>query len=127
MFEKMLSDFENLKEELSLLISGDEAPAEIMLAQKKFIERGGVIKTLVQKRNGENESFLQAHKRLGEQVRVLESVQARLMLFDRRIVYVMSYDPQNIVKSTGIRFEYAPLGQLMDTLFMQYWDKGQEL
>lgn len=127
MFEKMLPDFENVKEEVNLLISGDEAPAEVMLAQKNIIERGGRIRTLVQKRTKENESFLQARKQIGEWVRVHAPVNARLMLFDKKVAYVMSYDPNNYVKSMGIRFDYAPLAQLMNMLFLQYWEKGDEI
>lgn len=127
MFDRMVPDFETIKEELDLLISGDEAPAEIILAQKHFIERGGIIRTLAQKRNEQNEPFLKAHKQMGEQVRVIDLVKTRLMIFDRRIVYVMSYDPENIFKSVGIRFDYAPLGQLMHSLFMQYWEIGKEI
>jgi sugar-specific transcriptional regulator TrmB len=124
MFEKMLPDLNSVKEELNLLISGDEAPAEIMLAQKNIVDRGGTVRTLVQKRNKENEHFLQARKKMGEHVRVHTLVNARLMLFDRKIAYVMSYDPNNFIKSTGIRFEYAPLAQLMTMVFLQYWEKG---
>jgi len=127
MFEKFLPDFENVKEELDLLISGDEIPAEIMLAQKRLLDRGVVIRSLFQNRTEKNEKFLQARKRMGEQVRIYKPINLRIMLFDRKIAYVMSYDPTNYIKSTGIRFEYAPLGQLMHGLFMQYWEKGKEL
>ncbi len=67
------------------------------------------------------------HQKLGEQIRICKPVNARIFLFDRRVVYVMSYDPNNYIKSIGIRFEYAPLGQMMHGLFMQYWEKGEEL
>lgn len=127
MFEKMLPDFENVTQEVNLLISGDEAPAEIMLAQKNIVDRGGIVRTLVQKRNKDNEHFLQTRKKMGEQVRAHALVNARLMLFDKKIAYVMSYDPTNFIKSTGIRFEYAPFAQLMNMLFLQYWEKGIEV
>lgn len=127
MFEKMQPDYAAVKEELNLLISGDEVPAEVILAQKKLLERGVLIRSLFQNRTKENEQFLFARKRMGEKVRVYKPINLRIMLFDRKIAYVMSYDPQNYIKSTGIRFEYAPLGKLMHGLFMQYWEKGKEL
>ncbi len=127
MFEKMLPDFAKVEKELNLLVSGDEVPAEVILAQKKLLDKGVVIRSLFQNRTHENEKFLQARRNMGEQVRVYKPVNLRIMLFDRKIAYVMSYDPNNYIKSTGIRFEYAPLGQLMHGLFMQYWEKGKEL
>lgn len=124
MFEEALSDIEKTKEEMDNLASGDELPAEIMLAQKKALVRGVTIKTLFQKRNQKNESFIQARVKIGEQIRISESLNSRIVIFDRRIVYIMSYDPSNYIKSMGIRFEYAPFGQLMYQMFLQYWERG---
>ena|SRR3989338_6442259 len=124
LFEKALSDIQNAREEMDNLASGDELPAEIMLAQKHALERGVTIKTLFQKRNKNNESFIQARTKMGEQMRITEAVNTRIVIFDKRIVYIMSYDPSNYIKSNGIRFEYAPVGQLMHQVFMQYWDRA---
>lgn len=127
MFEKALSDIENAREEMDNLASGDELPAEIMLAQKKALERGVTIRTLFQKRNEKNESFIKARIKMGEQIRISESLNSRIVIFDRRIVYVLSYDPSNYIRSIGIRFEYAPFAQLMYQLFLQYWERGMVL
>lgn len=126
LFEKALSDIDNAKEEMENLASGDELPAEIMLAQKNALERGVNIRTLFQKKNKENESFIRARTKMGEQIRIYKNVNVRIVIFDRKIVYFMSYDPANYIKSTGIRFEYAPMGQLIHNLFEQYWEKGIE-
>jgi sugar-specific transcriptional regulator TrmB len=127
MFEKAIDDLENVKREINFLASGDEIPAEIMLAQTNALKRGVVIRSLFQKRTKENESFLQARKQMGEMIRIYKPVNVRIFLFDQKVTYVMSYDSSNYIKSMGIRFEYAPLGQLMHALFMQYWEKGKEL
>ena len=127
MFDKFLPDFDTVEEELDLLISGDEIPAEVMFAQKKLIEKGVLIRSHFQNKTKKNESFLQARKRMGEEVRVYKPLNTRIMIFDKKIAYIMSYDPHNYIKSTGIRFEYPPLAQLMHGLFMQYWEKGKEL
>lgn len=127
MFEKALADIQNAKDEMDNLASGDELPPEIMLAQKEALDRGVRICTLFQKRNEKNESFIKARMKMGEQIRISESLNTRIVIFDKRIVYVMSYDPTNYIKSMGIRFEYAPLGQLMYQQFEQYWEKGKEI
>ncbi len=127
LFEKALSDIENAKEEMLNLASGDELPAEIMLAQKNALERGVAIKTLFQKRNEKNEAFIQARMKMGEQIRISEALNSRIVIFDRKIVYVMSYDPSNYIKSIGIRFEYAPFGQMMHQTFLQHWERGIEV
>jgi len=127
MFEISVEDMEKTNKEFCLFISGDEKPAEVTLAQNNLIKRGVVIKTLAQRRDSENEQMLQSMKRAGEEVRIHPVVNARILIFDRHIVYVTSYDPTNHLKSTGIRFEYAPLGQLMHGLFMHYWEQGKEL
>jgi len=127
LFEKALSDINNVKEEMDNLASGDELPAEIMLAQKKALERGVAIRTLFQKRDEKNESFIKARIKMGEQIRISPSLNTRIVIFDKRVVYIMSYDPSNYIKSTGIRFEYAPFGQLMYQLFLQYWERGKDV
>lgn len=127
MFEKALADIRNTKEEMDNLASGDELPPEIMLAQKEALDRGVVIRTVFQKRNSENESFIKARVKMGEQIRLSQPLNARIVIFDRKIVYIMSHDPSDYIKSMGIRFEYAPLGQLIYQQFLQQWDKGSEL
>ena len=127
LFEKALFDIQNAKEEMNNLASGDELPAEIMLAQKEALDRGVTIRTLFQKRTEKNESFIKARMKMGEQIRILPSLDTRIVIFDRKVVYIMSYDPTNYIKSTGIRFEYAPFGQLMYQLFSQYWERGVEV
>jgi hypothetical protein len=109
------------------LASGDELPAEIMLAQKNALDRGVNIRTIFQKRDEKNESFIHARTHMGEQIRISKALNTRIVIFDRRIVYVMSYDPTNYLKSIGIRFEYDPLGQLMYQLFLQYWKQSADL
>lgn len=127
MQEKEINDLENAKDEVNLLVSGDELPAELMFALKKAIDRGVRIQEIVQKNSGENNSVLQARKKMGMHLRYHQPVNARLLVFDRKIVYFMSYEPGKFFESNGIRFEYAPIGQLMNALFMQYWEKGKEL
>jgi sugar-specific transcriptional regulator TrmB len=127
LFEKALLDIQHAREEMDNLASGDELPAEIMLAQKQALDRGVTIRTLFQKRNEYNESFIQARTKMGEQMRITEALNTRIVIFDRRIVYIMSYDPTNYIKSNGIRFEYAPVGQLMYQVFMKHWAKGIEV
>jgi sugar-specific transcriptional regulator TrmB len=127
LFEKSLSDINNLKEEMDNLASGDELPAEIMLAQKNALDRGVNIRTIFQKRDEKNESFIRARTLMGEQFRISKALNTRIVIFDRRVVYVMSYDPTNYLKSVGIRFEYDSLGQLMYQLFLQYWKQSADL
>ncbi|MBP9797881.1 hypothetical protein KBC70_01915 [Candidatus Woesebacteria bacterium] len=127
MFEKALADIQNAKDEMDNLASGDELPPEIMLAQKEALDRGVRICTLFQKRNEENESFIKARVNMGEQIRLSQPLNARIVIFDKRVVYIMSHDPSDYIRSMGIRFEYAPLGQLMFQQFLQYWEKGTEL
>lgn len=124
MFEKALADIQNVKNEMDNLASGDELPAEIMLAQKEALERGIVIRTLFQKRNEKNESFIKARTRMGEQIRLTQPLNVRMVIFDKRVVYIMSHDPSDYIKSMGIRFEYAPIGQLIYQQFLHYWEKG---
>ena len=127
MFEKALADIKNAKQEMDNLASGDELPAEIMLAQKEALDRGVIIKTLFQKRTAENETFIRVRMKMGEQIRISETLNSRIVIFDRKVVYIMSYDPSNYIKSLGIRFEYVPFGQLMYQLFLQYWKRGKHL
>ncbi len=127
MFEKAISDINNLKYEMNNLASGDELPAEIMLAQKNALDRGVKIRTLFQKRNENNEEFIKVRTKMGEEIRISETLNSRIVIFDKKIVYIMSYDPKNYIKSMGIRFEYEPFGQMMYDQFQKQWEKGLKL
>lgn len=127
MFDKSAEDLRNTKKEAHLIVSGDEAPAEVMLEDKRAIERGVSIKMLVQKRNQSNEALLQNWKRIGIEVRLTPPLNARILIHDERIVYFMSYDSKNIRASIGIRFEYEPLGRLINTIFLERWRTAERL
>ncbi len=125
MFGKAISDMQSVEKEIDLIISGDETPAEIMLENKRAIERGVSIKMLVQKRNKLNEALLCNWQRIGLEVRVCQPIHARISIYDSDTVYFMSYHPENIGSSTGIRFQYKPFARLMKSLFDKLWKTAE--
>lgn len=127
MFEKAIEDYKVTKSAINVIVSGHEVPADLMLEQKRAIERGVKVRMLVQVRDESNEHILQNWKRMGTEVRQTQLIRARIIIYDGHIVYFMSYDPKNMQQSIGIRFDYEPIGKVMSALFMRYWNIAKQV
>jgi hypothetical protein len=45
----------------------------------------------------------------------------RLFIYDKKIVYLTSFDAKNPGSAFGVRFDYSPLALQMSQLFEQNW------
>ena len=124
LFELSNIDMDASQHEVDLIISGFESPTETMLANKRALDRGVLIKNLVQQDGfREKERYLN-WKRLGIEIRMCKSIDARILIYDTKIVYLVSYDPYDNKKATGVRIVYQPIAEMMKVLFKQKWDDG---
>ncbi len=115
------------KSEINLIASGVEVPAETILQNQRAVERGVRVRLLVENLREISEDKLRSWKKAGVEVRRYPSIEARIFIFDHKVVYFTSYDPENIQQALGMRFDYAPYAALMDELFEQRWKLGKEI
>lgn len=121
MYDFLINDFRAVKESAHLVVSGLEAPAEIVLENKRAIERGVSIKTIVQETGSYNKEMLSNWKKMGIEVRVIKLIEVRIFLFDQKIVYLLTYQPLRNEEIIGIRLAYPPIARLINELFVERW------
>lgn len=121
------SDLQTAEKEYFLIVSGDEVPAEVILAQKRAMERGVEIRMIVQRLDGENREMLKNWRRLGTKIRFGPTIRTRVTLIDSKIVYLISYDPEDYKKALGVRIAYPPVASLMREMFYQRWKQSEKL
>jgi sugar-specific transcriptional regulator TrmB len=125
--DKGLNDQKRAEKEICLLVSGDEVPAEVMLANKRAMERGVKIKILAQKVDERNREMIRNWQRMGMEVRVGKMLEARVIIIDEKVVYLVSYNPEKNEEGVGVRLAYPPIVRLMREVFKRRWREGKEL
>ena len=121
-------DVRAVKESIDIIVSGHEIPESMYLAHHQAVAKGAKIRRIVHQKDrrftAENEIW---KKELGAEVRYLPDFSLRLLIYDKRIVYITSFDPENNKAAFGVRFEYPPLAMQMTELFEQNWQKATKL
>jgi len=52
---------------------------------------------------------------------------ARIIIFDSKIFYLTSYNPQNKEEAIGIRFAYPPIAKQISDLFEKRWKASKPI
>ncbi len=120
-------DTRQTKESINLIASGLNVPAETFLVTKQAVERGVKVRWLVQNMKEVSPQSLYTCKKAGIEVKYYPNMEARIFIFDHKVVYFTSYDPKNIQEAIGMRFEYGPYANFMDELFEQRWKLAKSL
>jgi hypothetical protein len=102
-------------------------PDEIYLAHRKAIAQGARVRRIVHQKDRRFTSINEEWKKMGAEVRYLPDFSLRMLIYDKRIVYITSFDPDSPTSAFGVRFEYEPLAMQMTELFEQNWQKAYEL
>lgn len=123
LLERTKNDAEHTKNTFDHIVSGHEIPADSILAYKKSLERGVKIRIIVHQ--VPQKQMVESWKRMGVEIRYYPDIAGRVFIFDKRIVYFTSYNPNKNQEAIGMRFEYAPFALLMDELFEQKWKIGK--
>lgn len=127
LLERSNEDMSKAKSRVNLIVSGLEVPAETVLAYKRACERGVRIRTLVQRLDEVNKEMLKNWRKVGIDVRFFPLLEARVIVFDLQIVYIISYNPNKQDEGVGVRFDYPPIAKIMDELFEERWKKSGEI
>lgn len=120
-------DIKQAKKEVHHIVSGLEIPAENILEIKNAALRGVDVKFLVQQLTEVNKEMLKNWQKIGINIRYYPSLEARIISIDSHIVYITSYNAEQQEEGVGVRFEYAPIAQIMNGVFHQRWNIGTEI
>lgn len=124
---KTNSDFESCEKEACLIVSGLEVPSETVLGYKKAIDRGIVIRIIVQNLDEAKQEMLESWQKMGIEVRHYPSIEARIFVFDAKIAYITSYNPKLQEEGLGVRFNHPPVARIFQELFESRWEKSKKL
>jgi len=122
--QKTTADLVSAESEVCLIISGAELPAETIRALKQAVDRKVPVRMLVQTRSQKSKEMFANWKKMGVKVRIMPSIEARIMLFDKRIVYLLSFSKEKGSENIGIRFDYAPAALVMREVFERKWEEA---
>ena len=125
--ELFTQDLGKAKSEICLLVSGDEVPVEQILAFKEALERGVQVRILVQDKDIVRSGLLATWDKLGVEVRATSPLGLRLLLIDKQVAYLLSFDSKKKQGAAGVRFAYAPIANFLRKLFDEQWVTGEEL
>jgi len=120
-------DTNKAKNSFNFIVSGHEVPAETIFRTHQAIKRGVRTRALVQKVALENREMLKNWKKLGIEVKYFPFMESRVFVFDSRVAYFTSFNPNQVEEAIGVRFDYAPYAQLMNELFEQRWAKAKDI
>lgn len=126
-YERFTKDLATAQKTARLLVSGLEVPAEQILSYKQALERGVEIKLLVQQEGLKNKEMLNNWKKLGVALRSTEQIDARVLLIDEKIAYLLSYDVHKPREAVGVGFAYQPIVILLGELFENRWKTARKL
>jgi sugar-specific transcriptional regulator TrmB len=121
------ADMKSAKKEVIMIVSGLVASTETILAYKRASDRGVRIRIIVQRLDEANTEMLKNWKKLGVEVRYYPLIEARIILFDSQISYIVSYNPNAKEEGIGVRFNYTPITLLMSELFEKRWKLAKEI
>jgi sugar-specific transcriptional regulator TrmB len=118
-------DTARAKNTINLIASGLEVPAEVILAYKRAIDRGVKIRILVQNLDEVRAEMFRNWQKIGVEVKYFPAIEARIYIFDGKVLYLTSYHPNDKQEGVGLRFAYAPCAKLMDEMFERRWATGK--
>lgn len=111
-------------ESIDIIVSGHEIPDSMYLAHQKAIAQGTQVRRIVHQKDRQFTRENEIWKEMGAEVRYLPNFSLRMLIYDKRIVYITSFDPDSPKSAFGVRFEYEPLAMQMTELFEQNWHKA---
>ena len=120
-------DVRTTHESIDIIVSGHELPDDLYLAHRKAVIQGARIRRIVHQKDRRYTQENKLWKELGAEVRYLPDFSLRMLIYDKRIVYIASFDPDNPKGAFGVRFEYEPLAMQMTELFEQNWLQASEV
>lgn len=122
-----VGEIDRANKSVDLLRSGQEVPADVMLSMVKAKQRNVLSRMLIQDYSVKNANTVAYWKKNGILVRKTSLRHVRLMLYDSKVVYFMSYRYSNSEKDLGMKIDYPPFAAILSRLFNQWWQTAQRI
>ncbi len=127
LLDETTKDVERAENSIDFIVSGLEIPADAILAFKDAAERGVRIRALVQNTEETSKEMFRNWGKIGAKVKYSPNMEARIFIFDQKVVYFTSYDLKSKNTAIGSRFEYIPYAALMNDIFAKRWKYGKNI
>lgn len=127
LLRRATQDVRAVQESIDIIVSGHELPDDLYLAHRKAVSQGARIRRIVHQKDRRYTQENKLWKELGAEIRYLPDFSLRMLIYDKHIVYITSFDPDNPKGAFGVRFEYEPLAMQMTELFEQNWLQATEV
>lgn len=120
-------DTRNAKFSIDIIVSGHEVPDDTVMAYRKAITLGLPVRMIIHQKSQTDGKQTRRWKEIGITVRYLPDLEVRMIIYDKQVVYITSYDSKRPGSAFGVRFAYEPLALQMSELFEQNWQKARPL
>lgn len=127
MLRRGASDANVAKQSIDIVVSGHEVPDETVMAYRRAITLGIPIRMIIHQKTQIDGFQVKLWKEIGVEMRYLPDLEVRMIIYDKQVVYITSYDAKSPGSAFGVRFAYEPLALQMSELFEQNWQKAKKL
>lgn len=124
LFNLSVEEINKTKTSIDLLRSGQEIPAEVMLALLRAKERKVKTRMLIQDYSSENSEQVFYWQKNGILIKKTNLRHIRLMVYDSNVLYFMSYRHNDSDKDLGVEIGYPPFATIISQLFNQWWQEA---
>jgi sugar-specific transcriptional regulator TrmB len=127
MLSKYAKEMKTAKTGVDMIISGHELPADVYFANLKAAKRGVKIRIIVQHFGRSNREIIKSWQDCGIEVRYQKSIDIRLILIDKCILHIMSYQRKMDLSDLGVELAYAPLAEMFSGIFEEKWHAAKKI
>lgn len=120
-------DTRNACQSIDIIVSGHNVPDETVMAYRKATTMGIPVRMIIHQKSQAQGSQVSRWKEIGISVKYLPYLEVRMIIYDKQVVYITSYDSKRPGSAFGVRFAYEPLALQMSELFEQNWQKARPL
>lgn len=115
------------KKEVLVISIGEPSTGDLILANRRAIERGVIIRMVAHKHNPENQEFLANLQKNGLEVRYFPDSGFHILIVDTAITLLAVSDPQNSEERVTIKMFNTGLSQALRDYFYSVWEKAIEV
>jgi len=112
------------KQEVLIISIGEPSTADLILADRRAIERGVVVRMIAHKFDKENQEFLQNIKKNGIEIRHYPDWGFHLQVVDSEKALLAVNNPQNPGERITVKINSAGLSKALRDYFYSVWEKA---
>ena len=127
LMDKSTTEIDRSTQSVDLLRSGHEMPAEVLRALVQAIQRNVKVRMIIQDYDGENREQVENWIKNGIWVKKTKLKHLRLMLYDSKVSYFMSYKHPDSGQDMGMKIVYSPFSAILSRYFDELWKKAEKI